>query len=327
MERHGLLTTLFGKTVADPAVEAMFQLLGIRRRPKLAHSVKNSYEATLRAGAQGMRFTFTERNYWEGLKASLHGKSKALIFTNVTVIAGIPGVLPFGLQWKDDRATTRKKLLVAGWGDRLRAHGRRDVWWLPDYRIRVTYQPGDIDPPEAPAIFEISLGIPMPTSVEPFHRRRYPTPEQVCGLFGESPASPMFLTLFGDFDPIRLMTFAVGQEVVDRKHEYGFALYFDKARRAPDGRPSFAGISMCRDRLWGTSTAWRGRLPFGLDFDDPPGLFEERLGRKADYRDDTPACGTACWLFPDRSIWVNFDNLDNCIEQVFILRAGYTVGD
>ncbi|NWL77111.1 hypothetical protein DM872_09625 [Pseudomonas taiwanensis] len=40
-------------------------------------------------------------------------------------------------------------------------------------------------------------------------------------------------------------------------------------KRAPDGRPSFAGINMCSDHL-GNSMAWRGPLPFGLSFDDPP---------------------------------------------------------
>ncbi|HFT8628363.1 TPA: hypothetical protein ACGSTE_005910 [Pseudomonas aeruginosa] len=322
------ITKLFGRSAADPAVEAMFQSLGIKRRPELARPAKSPYEAILRVNAQGMLFSFSERNYWEGLQVTSHGKSDTLIFTNVAVTAGIPDVmrryvgseLPFGLQWEDDRVKAREKLAAAGWSNRLHAY-KRDAWWLPDYHIRLTYQPGSIDQPEEPGIFDISLGIPMPASAEPFPPRYYPMPDQVYDLFGESPASPTFQSLFRDFDPIRLMTEAE-LEIVDRKHEYGFALYFDKTRRTPDGRPSFAGINMCRDRL-GTSTAWRGPLPFGLGFDDSPSAFEKHLGQKANHWDDNKTFGVARWFFPNLLIWINFDNLDNCIESVRILRAGY----
>ncbi|MDI3708566.1 hypothetical protein QK360_00380 [Pseudomonas aeruginosa] len=322
------ITKLFGRSAADPAVEAMFQSLGIKRRPELARPAKSPYEAILRVNAQGMLFSFSERNYWEGLQVTSHGKSDTLIFTNVAVTSGIPDVmrryvgseLPFGLQWEDDRVKAREKLAAAGWSNRLHAY-KRDAWWLPDYHIRLTYQPGSIDQPEEPGIFDISLGIPMPASAEPFPPRYYPMPDQVYDLFGESPASPTFQSLFRDFDPIRLMTEAE-LEIVDRKHEYGFALYFDKTRRTPDGRPSFAGINMCRDRL-GTSTAWRGPLPFGLGFDDSPSVFEQHLGKKANHWDENKTFGVARWFFPNLLIWINFDNLDNCIESVRILRAGY----
>ncbi|EST16548.1 hypothetical protein EDP1_2638 [Pseudomonas putida S610] len=306
----------------------MFFSLGVQRRPALDRPVKCPYEAILRANALGMLFSFTERNYWEGLPISSHGKSDTLIFTNVAVTAGIPNVLrrytgselPFGLQWDDDRATARARMAAAGWEGQLHAY-KRDAWWLPDYNIRLTYQPGNIYQPEEPGIFDISLGIPMPTSAAPFPPRRYPTAKQLCTLFGSSPANPAFQQLFRDFNPIKLLEDSA-LEVVERKHEYGFSLYFDKVRRAPDGYPSFAGINMCRDRM-GTSTPWRGSLPFELQFDDSPSCLEARLGQKADHWDDSNTFGVARWFLPEVMVWVNFDNIDNFLESIRLLRKGY----
>lgn len=322
------ITKLFGKPSTDPAIEVMFQSLNIKRRPKLSLPAKSPYEAVLRVNAQGMLFSFSERNYWEGLQITSHGKSGALIFTNIAVTAGIPNVmrrylgsdLPFDLQWEDDRAKARKKLEVVGWGEQLHAY-KRDAWWLPDYHIRLTYQPGNIYLPEELGIFDISLGIPMPASAEPFPPHHYPTPEQIFSLFGESPASAAFQHLFRDFDPITLITDSES-EIVERKHEYGFSLYFDNRCRASDGHPSFAGINMCRDRM-GSSRPWRGPLPFGLNFDDTPSVLEARLGKTADHWDDRNTFGVARWFFPKLLVWINFDSMDNFIESIRILRAGY----
>ncbi|MFJ4112029.1 MULTISPECIES: hypothetical protein [Pseudomonas] len=161
----------------------------------------------------------------------------------------------------------------------------------------------------------------MPPSTEPYPPYEYPSVDQIYELFGQSPATSDFQYIFRDFDPATLMNESE-LEIVERKNHYGFSLYFDKSKRASDGRPTFAGINMCRDRL-GTSTAWRGPLPFGLNFDDNPCILEERLGQKADHWSDNIVFGDARWFFRNFLIWINFDNMDNCIESIRILRAGY----
>ena len=322
------IVKLFGKSSSDPAIEEMFQSLEVKRRPELARPVKSPYEAILKIKARGMLLSFSERNYWEGFQVRSYGRSNTLILTNVAITAGIPGVmrrfpdseLPFDLRWNDDRLSARGKLAAAGWDHHLHAY-KRDAWWLPDYHIRLTYQPGDINQQEEHGIFDISLGIPMPASKTPVPPRRYPTPDQVYALFGSSPAAAAFQAAFQDFEPTNLVLEAE-QEIVERKHEYGFALYFDKARPAADGRPSFSGINMCRDRL-GRSTAWRGTLPFDINFDESPSKLEERIGKNANYWHDSKTSGVCQWLLPKLSVLINFDNLDNCIESIRILRTGY----
>ncbi|PJL59773.1 hypothetical protein B9Y82_13980 [Stenotrophomonas maltophilia] len=320
------IAALFGRSATDPAVTTMLQSLGARRRPELARPAKSPYEAILRVSGQGMLFSFSERNYWNGRSVASHGRSGELIFTNVAVTAGIPdvmrryeGELPFGLQWEDDRTMARERLVMAGFGDSLHA-GRRDAWWLPDYRIRLTYQPGCIERAGGPGIFDISLGIPMRPLARAPATREYPSAEQVVAALGRSTDDADFQAVFREFGLASLIAEA-SREIVDRADEHGFILYFDSRRRVSGSHPVYTGISFVRERL-GNSRAWAGPLPFGLQFDDPPSILEERMGQRASRWRDEGTFGSASWSLPGLQINVNFDSLDNCLESVRVLAEG-----
>lgn len=320
------ITTLFGRSAADPAVTTMLQALGIRRRPELNRPAKSPYEAVLRASGKGMIFSFSERNYWNGRSVASHGKSGALIFTNVAVTAGTPDVtrryegnLPFGLQWEDDRTKARERLVTAGFGVSLHA-GRRDAWWLPDYRIRLTYQPECIRQAGMCEIFDISLGIAMRPLARAPATREYPSAEQVLAVLGRSTEDADFQAVFRELGLAGLVAES-SREVVDRADEHGFILYFDSKRDTPSGHPVCTGISFIRDRL-GNSRAWAGSLPFGLQFDDPPCILEERIGQRASHWRDERTFGSASWTLSGLQLNVNFDSLDNCLESVRVIAEG-----
>lgn len=320
------IAALFGRSATNAAVTTMLHSLGVRRRPELARPAKSPYEAILRVSGHGILFSFSERNYWNGRSVASHGRSGELIFTNVAVTAGIPDVmrryegdLPFGLQWEDDRTTARERLVTTGFGDRLHA-GRRDAWWLPDYRIRLTYQPECIKQAEACGIFDISLGIPLRPLAGAPATRQHPSAEQVLAVLGRSTGDADFQTVFRELGLASLMAEA-SMEVVDRADEHGFILYFDGTRGGPGGHPVCTGISFIRDRL-GNSKAWAGSLPFGLQFDDPPSILEERMGQRASRWRDEGTFGSASWSLPGLQINVNFDSLDNCLESVRVLAEG-----
>ncbi|WP_416056716.1 hypothetical protein [Stenotrophomonas maltophilia] len=321
------ITALFGRSATDPAITAMLQSLGVRRRPELARPAKSPYEAVLRVSGQGMLLSFSERNYWNGRSVASHGRSGELIFTNVAVTAGIPDVmrryegdLPFGLQWEDDRTTARERLATAGFGDSLHA-GRRDAWWLPEYRIRLTYQPECIEQAGARGIFDISLGIPMRPLARASATCGYPSAEQVFAVLGRSTEDADFQAVFRDLGLASLMAES-SREVVDRADEHGFILYFDSKRGTPGGQPVCTGISFVRDRL-GNSRAWAGSLPFGLQFDDPPSILEARMGQRASRWRDEGTFGSASWSLPGLQVSVNFDSLDNCLESVRVIAEGH----
>ena len=321
------IMALFGRSADDPAVTTMLQSLGVKRRPELARPARSPYEAVLRASGLGMLFSFSERSYWNGQSIASHGKSGVLVFTNVAVTSGIPdvmrryqGVLPFGLQWEDDRTTARAKLAAAGGGDRLHA-GRRDAWWLPDYRIRLTYQPARIQRAAEPGIFDVSVGIPMPSLARASTMQEYPSAEQVLAVLGKSTGDADFQAVFRDLGLASLMAEA-SSEVVDRADEHGFILYFDSRRGVPGSHPVCTGISFVRDRL-GNSRAWAGPLPFGLQFDDPPSILEERMDQRASRWRDEGTFGSARWSLPGLQVSVNFDSLDNCLESVRVIVEGH----
>ncbi|KRB03393.1 hypothetical protein [Lysobacter sp. Root690] len=317
----------FGSLATDDGVEAMLRELGVKRRPMLGDPPRSPYEAVLQIKSLGMLLSFTERNYWENLPENLHGKSDELVFTNISVTSGIPGrikpydgEMPFGLDWNDTRAQARDRLVAQGHGDVLHAY-KRDAWWLADYRLRVTYQPGDLGQAEQAGLYDISLGIAMPASDAPFVAADYPSPEQIRDLFGRSAHSEEFRRAFRDFDPDGLVA-AVEHEAVNRKCEFGFELYFDPRHRADDGTPAFVGLDMVRDRL-GDSRPWLGGLPSGLGFDDSPAVLQEKIGRKADQWQESHTWGVARWYSPDQLLWINFDTLDNRLESVSLLAPGY----
>lgn len=320
------ITALFGRSATDPAVTTVLQSLGVRRRPELARPAKSPYEAILRVSGQGMLFSFSERNYWNGRSVTSHGRSGELIFTNVAVTAGIPdvmrryeGELPFGLQWDDDRTAARKRLVVAGFGDSFHA-GKRDAWWLPEYRIRLTYQPECLEQAGARGILDISLGIPMRPLARASATCGYPSAEQVLAVLGRSTDDADFQAVFREVGLESLMAEA-SREIVDRTEEHGFILYFDSKRGVSGGQPVCTAISFVRDRL-GNSRAWAGSLPFGIQFDDPPSILEERIGRRASRWRDGDTFGSASWSLPGLQINVNFDSLDNCLESVRVIAEG-----
>lgn len=321
-------TKLFGRPATDPDVEAMFRDLGVRRRPALSSPPKSPYEAVLRISGQGILLAFTDRYYRENKPRRLHGTSGDLIFDNIAVTAGIPdvmrryaGQMPFGLSWDDTRDQARSKMSAHGHGDLLHAY-KRDAWWLPDYRVRVTYQPGDMKAPEQPGIFDISMGIGLPPSPPVMGKQRYyPSPDELRALFGQSATSEMFRNAFRSFDPDDLID-SVPREAIDRKRKYGFELYFAPDRRAPDGSHAFVGIDMTRDRL-GDSAPWRGQLPYGLSFEDSPAILESRLGRPATQWEDLHTWGYGRWFLKEELVWVQFDNLNNRLESVSLLAPGY----
>ncbi|HSX62441.1 MAG TPA: hypothetical protein VLF18_19830 [Tahibacter sp.] len=318
---------LFGRLSTDPAVEAMFVALGVKRRPKLADPPRSPYDAILKISTRGMLLCFTERNYWENMPTRLHGRGDELVFRNVALTSGIPGdmlgydgPMPFGLAWSDTRDEVRSKMAALGHADRLHAY-KRDAWWLPDHHVRVTYQPGDMNVREEPGIFDISLGILPTDGSAPPEKTHYPSPADIVSLFGHPITSPAFRDAFRDFDPDDLAE-AVDGEAIDRKREFGFELYFDPKQRAADGTPGFAGIDMTRDRL-GDSREWRGSLPFGLHFDDTPAVLPQKVGRSPNQWEESHIWGVARWYLPEHLLWVNFDTLDNRLESIALLAPGY----
>lgn len=78
METEDIIT-LFGKSAADRAVEAIFQSLNIKRRPELTRPVKSPDEVILRVNTPWMLFSFSEHNDWQSLQVTSHGKSNMLL--------------------------------------------------------------------------------------------------------------------------------------------------------------------------------------------------------------------------------------------------------
>lgn len=321
------LVTLLGQEATQEAIEGFFIEHSIRRRPVLDRPAKSPYDVTFHMRQLGITFIFQEYNYVHNHAVRSHGKSKKLLLTGILLSSGIEneirpfaGTLPFELDWHDDRAMVLKKM--ASFEDRLHAH-KRDCWWFDDYRMTVSYPPGDMTMPPTTGVFEVLFSSYLPPTEKRHQDLRHPAIPTLQALFGKSVRDQDFESAFADFNPQDIAKRSQEDTAVDLQLQYGFQLYFDQDKPAQDGTPSFAGITFYRDR-YGPSTQWLGQLPYGIRYIDTPEQVLKKVPSPPDlYEDTTALWGVMKWYLPQYLLWVNFDNLINSIETVSILAPGY----
>jgi len=316
--------SLLGADSTDAQLVTALDQLGVRRRPEKPSPFKSPYEVLFRLSKHGLCLSFQDLAYVENRPPRQWGDSTLQLRT-VTVTAGVEGKylpyageMPYGISWSDTRQQVRERM--AQHQDKL--HGYlRDCWWFGERYMSVTYQPGDITRPEQPGVFELSFGLFYPES-ELVRPAKYPNHEVLVGLFGKSMDAPEFRQAFESFD-VENWKAQSEDGHLDRRRAFGFELYFDPARPADDGTPSFAGANLTRGRL-GPSQKWEGTLPFGLGFDDTPPMLRQKIpAPPLGWDDSMVVWGFAKWSLPQMDVRVNYDTVQNCVECIALLAPGY----
>lgn len=72
----------------------------------------------------------------------------------------------------------------------------------------------------------------------------------------------------------------------------------------------------CRFR---SSSGWTS----GQNFDDTPAVLAQKVGHRPQQWKESHTWGVGRWYLPELLLWINFDNLDNCLESVSLLAPGY----
>ncbi len=321
------LVALLGREATHEAIEGFFIQHAVRRRPVLDRPAKSPYDVTFHMRQLGITFIFQEYNYIHNHAIRSHGKSKKLLLTGILLSSGIEnvirpfsGTLPFGLEWHDDRVSVRKKM--NSFEARLRVH-KRDCWWFDDYRMTVSYQPGDINEPQTTGVFEVLFSSYLPPTEKRHQHLHHPSIRTLQSLFGKSVRDREFAAAFADLNYEDIVRWSKEDTAVDLQLQYGFQVYFDQDKPAEDGTPSFGGITFYRDR-YGPSAEWLGELPYDIQYNDTPEQVLKKVPAVADlYEDTTALWGVIKWYLPQYLLWVNFDNLVNYVETVSILAPGY----
>ena len=311
----------------DAALGQLLDSVGVQRRPMKPTFFKSPFAVPFHVSKLGLLLYFEDSNWVEGRRPRTWGDGE-LLLRSVAVTSGVPkqaerfpGRLPAEISWEDNRERVRAKMAAQGEIGGVLHEGWRDCWWQGEQFLSVFYQPGEIGAADTHGVYEITQGLFDPPS-QPAHGllpEQYPKPQEIIDLFGQSGKSLGFRHVFSAFDP---ETWDWDSHM-DMSLAYGFELYFDPSRPATDGTPAFVGINLKRDRL-GPSTAWLGKLPLDLKWNDSINEVLRRMGRRPEKWDLSSAVwGWAKWFQSDHLLWVNFDTMCNYLESIAIMDLEY----
>lgn len=321
------LIDLLGRPATDPLVEGTLQYHGVRNRPEVEIDEEDAdgpvveTQSWVKNSRRGIEFGFDDEAAWIGLDETEFGK-RPMLLTQLYLYGQHPNVrpypdpLPFGLALSDDRATVRKKMDVVGTN---RHSYVRDTWDVGDKLVIVSYAAGDTcvacvlcelkEPPLPP----LSYTLAPPPSVDSLIA--------LLGLPLSDPAVGQALDPLGLQDHVEEIRETNSCDLGD---PHGLVVQFTAPQATLDGKtqePLLIGMTFCREREL-DARAWRGGLPFDLDFEDSPETAERKLGRAPDERLDDEYSGIALWHEPDFSLRVFYSTVENRLARVSLIAPG-----
>jgi hypothetical protein len=150
-------------------------------------------------------------------------------------------------------------------------------------------------------------------------------------LFGEPQSSPALRR------QLRPLDLATGVEEADETgeveflRECGLQLYFTERRnlkrirmaaRAKKTDLVFGAVEFFRSRAE-DARQWTGELPVGLTFDDTQESAIRKVGRRPDEQKDERFTGIARWHFPELSLEIMYNNIENHLVRISLMAPGF----
>lgn len=323
------LTALLGATTEDPRVRLALDVY--RLDPPVVAADDDEEEPdwyVWRPSARaGVEFGFQDPAHLNGSDPSQRGRDP-LVLSSVCFYGAHDGVdphsgqFPLGLTREDGRETIRRK--IEPLGGTYRAHVR-DTWDLQDRRIIVAYgRSGDV-------LGSVLVRLPLRPWPEVVDPSVVPGPRRIIDLFGQVWYSAAVKQAFGSFELIGCGPDIALHRYANLRRTAGMELLFSPDASRPAGSPLrrkgavFSGIRMYASR-YQDALAWPGELPFGLTFDESFPTLLKKMGRKPDAGDDGDLTGFGLWHEHGVSLHVLYDNVNNAVLCVSLLRPGHWIG-
>jgi hypothetical protein len=309
------IASLLGLASTAPAVEAQFVRLEISERPHVTIDKEDVDGPVVETQhwvgnlAAGIEFGFEDEASWRGLDESEQGRgpmvlTQLYLYGDHADVLPYRGILPFGLQLRDDRTTVRAKLAAL---EGTRRSYQRDTWELPEFRMTVAYAGGGS---HIEFILCALRPDPLPT-LDDDEIAQVPVIETIIALLGrpwQDRAVREALVPLG----VDWHTRDTGQgRVANFRATHGFEVGF----QAPTGVLVFSYAVFYRDREF-EAREWRGGLPFEIAFDDSPEVLLRKIRLPADSQNDTDFTGFAFWRLQQYGLHISYSTMENLILQV-----------
>lgn len=308
--------SLFGHSAQSVEVEALFEALGVYRRPMLSNLDWHSYYDWVAVPRKGLELGFVDSQYQAGSQRSLWGQGE-LHLVQIYFYAGSAdfktyvGELPFELAWTDSRQLAREKL--ASYENTRHSH-LTDAWDVPGYRLTATYK-------------ESGAGVDrIACRVLPLPLRRpsgdvLPQVAAITDAFGETIHAKPFANLWLPRLTNAEIASADEDGELNLTKRFGVTLGFASSAAGP----VFRAITLHRARD-SDSVGWQGDLPHGLSFDDDPAMLFHKISRQSVappvQHSESALTGHAVWHFEDHTLHVMYSNLDNRLLRVKLIAPG-----
>ena len=351
------IVSLFGKPANDPEVVQFLQerlKVGIMDDTQPHYEPDNRrYYGLAKFVDKGIELVFGDSEYHEGADEefwgtgifSLYGAHFFAKFSTSEAVGGggayqfnvgfsnyrnvefdwnnvkfFAGALPLGLDFKDSRDETRKKM--ARYESTRHSCIFSDTWDTEHYRVNVVYTQDDNFTVDDRSIRRMSCY----QKTAPLAKRAtmvFPAWQQINDAFGADAQNPLFTSLWPE---------DLNQNIQDLLAEYegdtglywsnyGMELNFMdlRGKHAEISRP-FVGITLLRNRAENSNhRGWDGELPFSLNFEDSPETLFTKIKEKPSTEpfmwgfdeDDY-----AKWNFPDYSMTVWFSSIENRLDKI-----------
>lgn len=305
---------MFGADAGSPRMEAVYERLGIMKRPQLPEDDPYVYYDWILVRRQGVELGFVEENYHLGKARNRWGSGRLLFvqayyYSGFDDVAACPFALPYGITWNDRREQVRERMASAAAS--LHSSPLSDTWDLPEgYRMTVTYASTPLRAERMVCRLE-PVPLVAPEMLSP------PRLDRIVAHWGGSVAQPEWRALWQDWLDDDAIVQAATEGEIDLADSFGVTIHVN----ADGGKPLLRAITLHRNRD-ANMVGWTGQLPLGLDFEDSPDILFQKIRQQPVSASRGSTTGHAVWNFPDYTLHVLYSCVDNRLLRIKLLAPG-----
>lgn len=321
------LLGLLGLAANAAGVQVALSQLAHGMQPELDPGDDEAFVDWVTVNEIGLEFGFEDEAYVRALDIA-ERRQGALLLTQLYFYGDTPRTrpfpysLPFGLDFADDRASVRRKLI------HLEAQRRsyvRDAWQLSEFNMTIGYRDDN-------GLLESVLCYlpyaPWPLSAEDRTRVEPFSPEMLCELFGQRWSSALLRSKLEPLGYASALSDVRSEHSANLRMLHGIEFGFAPGRQVLAAERRFsnalalASVTYYGPRVY-DAREWIGPLPMALAFNDSQAQVVEKMGRKPDQRGDFDRSGFAIWHLERFSLRIEYSTIENRVLRITMMARGY----
>ncbi len=312
-----------GKAITSLEVESFLNDMKVRRRPSLDEEDidKGVYNEWLLIKRLGLELEFKSQAIFEAFDEEKVKQTPLLLtsyifYSNRDGIKDYASTLPLGLEFTDTPEMAREKL---GKLSSVLKSYIRDVWTFDNFTLIVSYNEEKTAINDVTYLLTSNFNTTNDVAVDL---------KTMTELLGVESDDQRLSDAFSAFD---FNDFVGEKNIITPRYlakEYGLGLDFsnsDSFINLDSEGTILSEIIFYRKGYLDMSYGYAGKLPYGLDFDDSPKEFMQKINTQPvdQYETESALEGQILWVFPALSMKIVYSLLMNNIARIHIYPEWY----